>query len=213
MDNNYSLSDVAALLGNKGFGNGDGLGWLILILLFMGGIGGWNRGPVSAGPAVPPHVATTDFVQDAVNNQSINAQLQGIALSSADNNYQNAQLITGQTNTLMQQGYTNQLAAIQGFNAMNMGMVGGFNDIVNNITAQTNLLASKMDQLSFQQERCCCEVKTQMLQDRLDDRNRELLRAQNELDNARQSQFILGSAGRYVAWAGSGTQTAGVVSA
>lgn len=99
---NYSLGDIAALLGNRsGFGNGDGLGWLILIFLFFGAMGGgWNRNP---GPAVPPNVATVTDVQGMINNQTVNTGLNNIALATADNNYQTAQLINGQTNILQQQ--------------------------------------------------------------------------------------------------------------
>ncbi len=50
---------------------------------------------------------------------------------------------------------------------------------------------------------CCCEIKTQMLQDRLADKTAEAVALQNKLDNAQQTQTILGSLGRLVAWAGS----------
>ena len=93
---NYSLGDIAALLGNhSGFGNGDGLGWLILIFLFFGAMGGgWNRNP---GPAVPPNVATVTDVQSMINNQTVNTGLNNIALATADNNYQTAQLSESDT--------------------------------------------------------------------------------------------------------------------
>ena len=46
-----------------------------------------------------------------------------------------------------------------------------------------------------------------MLQDRLDEAERRNVVLQNSLDNANQSQYILSQLGRFVAWAGSGTQT------
>ena len=47
MDNNYSLSDLRAAVGDegKGFGGGMGAWWIIILFLFVfmgGGFGGWN---------------------------------------------------------------------------------------------------------------------------------------------------------------------------
>lgn len=72
---------------------------------------------------------------------------------------------------------------------------------------QTNTLGSKIDQIGYQMDQCCCSIKTQMLNDRLEDRNRELAVAQNAINNAQQTQNILGTMGRWVAWNGQGTQT------
>lgn len=53
MDNNYSLSDLRAAVGDegKGFG-GMGAWWIIILFLFVfmgGGFGGWNRQQVQPG--------------------------------------------------------------------------------------------------------------------------------------------------------------------
>lgn len=206
-NSNYSLSDIAALMkGNGGFGDSNGLGWLILIFLMLGWGGYGGRG-AAPGPMVPPNVATMNDVQTVVNDQTVNSGLQQVLLSSANNNYETAQLINGQTNTLMQQTYANQINAIQGFNNLGMNMIGGFNNVSNQIMNQTNALSSKLDQLGYQMEQCCCSVKTQMLQDRLDDRNRELLDSQNKVNSMQSANYILGNMGRYVAWAGSGSAT------
>ena len=55
---------------------------------------------------------------------------------------------------------------------------------------------------------CCCEIKTQMLQDRLADANAQKVALQNEISNYQQSQYLLGQTGRWVGWVGSGSQTA-----
>ena len=47
-----------------------------------------------------------------------------------------------------------------------------------------------------------------MLQDRLTDTQARLVTAQNAIDNANQSQYLLGQMGRWVAWTGSGTPAA-----
>jgi len=62
-----------------------------------------------------------------------------------------------------------------------------------------------MDQAMYQMERCCCDIKTQMLQDRLADKNAELVAAQNVISNAGQTQTLLSQLGRWVGWDTSGT--------
>lgn len=190
---NYSLADIAAATGNGMGGEGSWI-WFLLIFVLLGwGEYGGNR---AGGPMVPPNVATTNDVNQAINNQTVNNGLNNIALSSANNNYETAQLISAQTNALTQQNYSNQINAIQGFNS-----------VTNQLQNQTNALSAQLSQLGYQMENCCCSVKTQMLQDRLDDRNRQLLQAQNALNNAQQTQTILSNLGRFVAWEGTGSAT------
>ena len=49
-------------------------------------------------------------------------------------------------------------------------------------------------------ETCCCSIKTQMLEDRLADANARLVEKNNEISNFQQSQYILNSLGRFVAY-------------
>lgn len=67
-----------------------------------------------------------------------------------------------------------------------------------------------MMNLDAKMSQCCCEIKTQMLQNRLDEAERRNVVLQNAIDNANQSQYILGQLGRFVAWAGTGSQAAAV---
>lgn len=198
----YSLADIAALAKN---GNGEG-GWawlfLIIVLLAVGGRG-FGAGASAAGPAVPPNVATQTDVQTAVNNQAVNSGIQQVLLSSANNNYETAQLISGQTEAMMQMNNANQINVIQ-----------GFNNISNQITNQTNQLGSKLDQLGYQMDQCCCSIKTTLLQQQLDEANRKLADAQNKNNIADQTSTLLRSMGRFVMWEGSGTNgTAAAASA
>ena len=158
--------------GNGSVFGSDWLGaFLIIAILFGGGWGfGGNRGPA-------PDVATKEYVMESVNNQGIQNQLQQIALSSANNNYETAQLIGGQTRDLMQLNYTNQINVVQGFNA----------------------LTQQIAQLGFQMDQCCCSIKTQMLQDKYDETLRELAKAQNDASNAAQSAYLLSVMGKWVA--------------
>ena len=157
--------------GGSSFFGSDWLGaFLIIAILFGGGLG-WGGGR-------NPDVATKEFVQDSVNNSAIQAQLNQIALSSANNNYEVAQRINDQTTALMQQGYAYQIGAEQRFGA----------------------LQQQIAQLGYQMDSCCCSIKTQMLQDKYDALENLYRTAQNDLSNAAQSQYILGALGRFVAY-------------
>ena len=111
--------------------------------------------------------------QFAAQTSALNQQQ--ILLSSANNNYETARLIDGLGSTIMQQNNTNLVNAIQGFNQ----------------------LGSKLDNLGYQLNQCCCDIKTQMLQNRLDDANAALVAAQGAINNASQSQYLLSMLGSY----------------
>lgn len=178
----YSLSDLAAIF--KGGENGGGLLTLVIVFLFVimlgGGFGG-NRGPA------PDYVTQAEF-QAGINNLGTQQSLQQIALSSANNNYETARLISEQTNALQQQNNTNLINAIQGFNQVNLA-----------IQNQTNTLAQQLQALQAKMDTCCCEIKTQMLQDKLDEAQAALLAEKNKNDNYNQSQYLLGQMGKWVA--------------
>lgn len=158
--------------GGSSFFGSDWLGaFLIIAILFGGGLGwGGNRGPA-------PDVATKEYVMETVNNQGIQNQLQQIALSSANNNYETAQLINGQTRDLMQMNYTNQINVVQGFNA----------------------LQQQMSQLGYQMDQCCCRLQTQLLQSQYDEALRELSKAYTDQSNSAQSAYLLSVMGKWVA--------------
>jgi len=178
MENGLSTGDLA-LMKDNGFGADGGFMWVFALLILMFGMG---NGGFGWGGGRGPEPASADQVAQGFNNQN----MQQILLSSANNNYETAQLINGQTNLLMQQNNTNLINAIQGFNAVNISL--------------QNMMA-KMDT-------CCCEIKTQMLQDRLADAQAQKVALQNEISNYQQSQYLLGQTGRWVGWVGSGSQTA-----
>ena len=159
----------------------------------MFGGNGFGRGPM------PGNYATTEQVTAGLNNQGVQSQLQQIALSSANNNYETARVVSDQTNQILQQNNTNLINAIQGFNQVNQ-----------NLTNQTNVLSQQIQALTAQLNDCCCSIKTQMLQDKYEATQAALNAAQNNISNYNQSQYILGQMGRYVAWTASGTNgTAG----
>lgn len=191
-NNMPSLSDIAAVTNGNDM-NGSSWVWFLLIVLVLGW-GGAGMGGHGA-PAGPQGV-TESQMNNAISNQAIQTQLNQLGLSSANNNYETAGLINGLSNTMMQQNNTNTINAIQ-----------GFNNLSQQISNQTNVLQGQIQQLGFTMQQCCCDVKTQMLNDRLEDRNRQLLEAQNKVNLADQSQHLLANLGRFVAWEPSGSAT------
>lgn len=179
-----SSSDVA-LLSRDGdmLGSGGAFFWILALIILGGGnfgFGGNGRGD---------YVTQSDLTSQ-LNAQGINGQLQQIAVETANNNYETAQLINNQTNQMLQQNSTNLITAIQGFNAIQQSIAG---------------LGTQIAQLGYHMDSCCCEIKTQMLKDRLDDAQAKLVAAQGVIDNANQSQYILSQLGKFVPTTAAGT--------
>lgn len=145
---------------------GDWIGvFLIIAVLFGNGGGIFGGGNTQAQ------------INEAINNQTLQSGLKDVLLSSANNNYETAQLISSQTRDYMQSNYTNQINVVQGFNA----------------------LQQQIANLGFQMENCCCSIKTQMLQDKYDETLRELTKAQADASNSAQSAYLLSVMGKWVA--------------
>lgn len=184
-----SASDVALLSDrNDGWGGGMGFFWIFALLLLNnnGGFGNGNRNYV-----------TSAELQASQNAQTQSLMMQNLGTQVTNGQFQTIDAIHQQTDTLINQNNANLINAIQGFN--NLGL---------QITTQTNTLSGQLQQLGAKMDSCCCEIKTMMLQNRLDEAERRNVTLQNALDNTNQSQYILGQLGRFVAWAGSGSQAA-----
>ena len=157
---------------------------LIIAILFGGGFGfGGGRGPVPM-----PNYATVQDVNEAVNNQATQEGIRDVLLSSANNNYETARLIDNQSMYLTNQNSTNMINAIQ-----------GFNNIGQQIMNQTNVLGSKLDQLGYQMESCCCSIKTLIKDNQIADLTNQLNQANNVAVNSAQSQYLLAQMGKWVA--------------
>ena len=181
-------SDALALTANRDndfMGSGMGAFWIFALLLLNNGGFGNNNNNFSAELAASQQGQTNQLMLNTMSDKIANSQ------------YATSQAINDQTNFLMQQNNTNLVNAIQGFN--NLGL---------QITNQTNQLSAQMMQMSAKMDECCCSIKTQMLQNRLDDANAKIVEQRNEISNLNQTQTILNTLGRFVAWAGSGSQAA-----
>lgn len=159
--------------------------FLIIAILFGGGFGGLggNRGPVPM-----PNYATVQDVNEAVNNQATQEGIRDVLLSSANNNYETARLVDNQTMQMMNQNNTNMINVIQGYN--NLGQ---------QIMNQTNVLGSKLDQLGYQMESCCCSIKTLIKDNQIAELTNQLNDARNKANIADQTQLLLATLGKWVA--------------
>jgi len=158
-----------------------GGGWiaviaLIVVLMFGGSFAGGGRQDVST------------IVNDAINAQSTQTGIRDVLLSSANNNYETAQLINSQTLAMMAQNNTNQISVLEGYNAMTLANANAFAE-----------LRQQMAALGFQMQSCCCDIKTQMLQYRLDDAERRNVVLDGQISNYNQTQTLLGTMGKWVA--------------
>ena len=159
-------------MGDSTFSGGWIFAFLIIAVIF-----GWGNGMGGGSNA-----ATVADINSAFAAQNA----QNILLSSANNNYETAQLISGQNMAMMNQNNSNLINAIQGFNTTNQAIAMGFASVNQNIA-----------DLGYRMDRCCCEIKTQMLENRLQDAQTALLTSQtNNIVNA-QSQYLLSQLGTY----------------
>lgn len=179
---NMTLSDIAAVMpkntaDHDGFLEGNGI--IILILFFLiFGFGGWGNngnGNLSAD------------MQRGFDTQAVISKLDGLSSGLCDTAYENARLIEQNTVTNM-----------QGFNQTQMGMMQGFNGVDKSLCQGFGNVQDSINNLSHQMEQCCCNLKTQMMQDKYDTLNRDYQQALSAITNATQTQNILNSLGRYV---------------
>ena len=150
--------------------------WFLAFVFLAGGNGfgglfGNNRVPMGPPPATQAELTM------GLNNQSIMNELNALGLATANNNYETARLISDQNLLMATQNNANQINVIQGFNQ----------------------IAGKIDALSAQMASCCCEIKTQMLQDRLTDAQAKIVSQQATISNNEQTQYLLAQMGKWVA--------------
>ena len=144
---------------------GDWIGVFLIVAVLFGGGGFFGDG---AGRA---------SVDAAINNQTTQMGIRDVLLSSANNNYETAQLISNQTRDYMASNYANQINVVQGFNQIQQSIAD----------------------LGYRMDQCCCSIKTQLLQDKYDAALRDLTAAQTDASNKAQTEYLLSVMGKWVA--------------
>lgn len=158
-------------MGDSTFSGGWIFAFLIIAVIF-----GWGNGMGGSNAATVADINSAFAAQNAQN----------ILLSSANNNYETAQLISGQNMAMMNQNNSNLINAIQGFNTTNQSIALGFASVNQNIA-----------ELGYRLDKCCCDIKATLLENRLQDAQTALLTSQtNNIVNA-QSQYLLSQLGTY----------------
>lgn len=168
-------------MGDSTFSGGWIFAFLIIAVIF-----GWGGNGVGGANATMAGYATMADVNAAINNQSTQQALGAISLSSANNNYETAQLINNQTATMMATQNNNLVNAIQGFNQISTNLNNGFANV-----------SSQIAELGYRMENCCCGIKTMMLENRLQDAQAALLQSQTVNAINGQSQYLLSQLGTY----------------
>lgn len=163
----------------------------IFAFLIIAVIFGWGGAGFGGGNANVAAYATMADVNAAINNQSTQAALNQIALSSQNNNYETARLISDQNMTMMQQSNSDLINAIQGFNTVNGNIATGFATVNQNIA-----------DLGFKMEQCCCGIKTMLLENRLQDTQIALQQSQTANIVNASNQYLLSQLGTFVPTAG-----------
>ena len=197
----YSLSDIAAVVGNTpfgaypvmantGFGSGFGGDWaalLLFALLFGGGAWGGGFGGGAWGGGALNGVLTRAEMFDGFNNQNVVRKLDGITQGLCDGFYaQNTTMLQG-FNTVGSQIAENRFAAQQ-------------------CCCETN---RNIDAVRYDNQKCCCDITTaihaegeatralinqnkmESLRDRIAERDRELQTANFQLSQQAQSANLI----------------------
>lgn len=180
-DGMMSPADLAAVTNGGEFGGGMAFFWIFALMILAGGGFGWGNRGQGQGP--------TDYVRQSDLTAQLNAQTtqNGIAALMADNanmRYDMANLVNNQTMQMYQQNSANQIELLTAYNQIN-----------NNIA-----------QLGYQMNTCCCDIKTQMLQDKYEALKEKYEAAVIDISNYNQTQTILSTQGRWVGWTPSGSQ-------
>lgn len=167
---------------NGTFGEGS---WIFGLIVLLGLFGGFGNGFGGNNAAMAGYATMAD-INAAINNQSVQNSLNSAVLSSANNNYETAQLINNQTAAMMATQNSNLVNAIQGFNQISSNLNNGFANV-----------SSQIADLGYKMESCCCGIKTMMLENRLQDTQADLLASRNANAIFAQNQYLLSQLGTY----------------
>lgn len=190
--------------------------YLVFMWMFRSFNGGWDNN----GNAALQGALTRGELYDGLNYQSIDNQLDNIAQSLCQGfnsvNTSNLQSFNT-TNTNMLQGFNSaNIASLQGFNQVGRDLCSGFNGIqgsVAQLAAQQAQCCCENKQLisnlAAENYRNTCEITTaihqegeltrglitqntiQDLRDRLADRDRDLVEANNQISQYNQTQYLV----------------------
>lgn len=175
-NNGVSLADIAAVTGNNRNNDGmwgDGAWWIVILLIFgwgNGGFGGWGNG---GGGAMQGYATQAD-IQRGFDNQAVVSKLDGI------------------TNGLCDGFYAMNNSMLTGFNGINTNIMQTGYGIQQAINADTVANMQNTNALQSQLANCCCETReaiqgvnynlatnTCALQNTMNNNTRDIIDSQN----------------------------------
>ena len=201
-----SLSDIAALLGNRndnGLGGSDGALWLIIILVLFGGWGNrggyGNQGGYGAGGIggneLYPWLNQTEVVNTGFRDQMLNSGITGLQ-QSVTNGFAGVQqsLCSGfaGVNQGMSNGFNQtQVAMLQGFNGIQaqqaqyccdnqLAMANQTAALLAEHCADRNALSQAVNTIVNNQTAGFQSIKDQLFQDKLDEKDDKIARLRQD---------------------------------
>lgn len=167
----YSLSDIAAVTGannnRNGMGWGDESWWIIILLLFGWGRGGFGGYGNDGGNGGYPCSTTLD-VRDAVDQQTLISKLDQQTYGLADSTYALNNAITtgfhGVDNAICTLGYQNQVAT----NALSSQLASCCCNIEHAISDSNTQGVMNTNAIQAQIASCCCDLEKANMQNRFD---------------------------------------------
>ena len=167
----YSLSDIAAVTGandnRNGMGWGDEAWWIIILLLFGWGRGGFGGYGNNGGNGGYPCATTLD-VRDAVDQQTLISKLDQQTYGLADSTYAlNNAIVTGfhgVDNAVCTLGYQNQVAT----NALSSQLASCCCNIEHAIGDNNTQGVMNTNAIQAQIASCCCDLEKANMQNRFD---------------------------------------------
>lgn len=198
-----SVADIAAVTGNNGcngyggFGYGNDLWAIIILLALFGGFGRGGFGFGNGGCGCDSACATVGDVERGFNQQNTNQRFNGLDQGLSQLGYADLQQFSNISNGLCQLGYQTQDAV----NGVSRQLADCCCNIERSIDSVNFNLSQGFAQQSFQNQQCCCDIKeaisdsTRAITDqltafRMEDKNEQIaeLRSQVQALNLAQSQ-------------------------
>lgn len=204
MRGEYSLSDIAAVSGNNGFGGENGAWWLIVLIVLFGGWnrGGWGNGDNSG--AMNNYVLNSDFatLQRQLSDGFSDLKQTGSRLGDGICNlgYTQAQLINGVNTSVLQNTNTLNTSIMSGFNTTQRSIDNvNFNN-AQNTSLITNAITLNGRDIIDQMNANYRNLHDEIVNFRIEDKNAQIQALQTKLNNAElrasqeeQSNFIINS--------------------
>lgn len=187
MRGEYSLSDIAAVSGNSGFGGENGAWWLIVLIVLFGG---WNRNGFGGGyGANDNYVLTSDFAQlskqisDTYN--MTDRKFEGIANGLCSGFYQEAQLVNG-INTNILNGTNTLNASIKDCCCTTQRSIDSVNfNNAQNTSLITNAITLNGRDIIDNMNANYRALHDEIVANRIEDKNAQIQAQQNEINALR----------------------------